>query len=386
VVTVAAVIAVTAAAPRASHAQKAASGTLVVLAPRGSAVAGAAIEVDGELVGEAPGELEVDVGPHQVVLLVDGDLVFEEWIQMEPGGRVVIEPTIEGLPDEEDLSTESADESAGAGADDAANGSFADVAPGAGDANRRLAGTVDTARLGLFAGLELSGRSFEYAGVTTGNLRPYDVFGVSFVRLGAEAFPLRRGPLRHVGVAASYGRAFGLDSEVCEAGGDPPDCEDGAPPASVDTRWTELDLGVRGRFAIADGVLLGAGLSYGAVAFEFGTAGAATEQAPGVDYRFVRVASSARYASGLYAVFGGAALLHLLAADGVAERFSEVGMSGVELGAGVARRVDRRFEIRFGANYRRFNYAITSQPTDLYRATGAVDQLFGVTLGVAFVH
>ncbi|WP_437815714.1 hypothetical protein [Sorangium sp. So ce1078] len=224
--------------------------------------------------------------------------------------------------------------------------------------------------------LEIAGRTLSYSDLLSGNLRTYEVLGVPMPSLHAELYPLARGALpvlRDLGIALSYARAIGLDSE-------------GAAGASVSTSWSRLHAGVRGRYRLAGptGPVLFAGGGLCWTDFDVESTGDPSRDAASVSYVALRLGVDGRFPVGPVALEAGGGYQAPLSMGALASHFREPSAGGVDLRVAVAVPFAPGLDVRAGASYTRFFYDFDSEPGDPYIAGGALDQLFGAHLGVAY--
>lgn len=243
---------------------------------------------------------------------------------------------------------------------------------------RRGGGAVGTALAVVGVDLELAGRSLSYSDLLSENLRDYHVLGVPMPSIRGELFPLARSGLpvaRDLGVALSYARALGLDSE-------------GPDGSSVPTSWNRLHAGLRARFRPAGDagpiVFADAGLRF--TDFEFDTEGELSRETASVSYLALRLGVDGRIPAGPVAIEAGAGYQAPLSTGELASRFRAPSAGGVDLRAALAVPFAAGFEARAGASYTRFFYDFDSEPEDVYIAGGALDQLFNVHAGVAYAY
>ncbi|WP_437601000.1 hypothetical protein WMF28_05410 [Sorangium sp. So ce590] len=224
--------------------------------------------------------------------------------------------------------------------------------------------------------LEIAGRTLSYSDLLSGNLRTYEVLGVPMPSLRAELYPLARSALpvlRDLGIALSYARAIGLDSE-------------GAAGAGVSTSWSRLHAGLRGRYRPAGrtGPVLFAGGGLCWTDFDVELTGDPSRDAASVSYLALRLGVDGRFPVGPVALEAGGGYQAPLSMGALASHFREPSAGGVDLRVAVAVPFAPGLEARAGASYTRFFYDFDSEPGDPYIAGGALDQLFGAHLGVAY--
>jgi hypothetical protein len=240
---------------------------------------------------------------------------------------------------------------------------------------------------GVELGFGVLGRTFVYADRGTANLRDYSLWAApsSFVR--AEAWPTVFFPrlpfdLGLVGGAAS---AFALRSTI-----------DGA---RIPTSWTRWDVGIAARVGIPRGSAR-VTLAYGRDRFAFSTSDVVFYELPQVDYAYVRLGGDARIALWRFAALASVGWRFALlgSRDGIqrdtlTERFSHATLGGVDVQLGAAlpllplfrQRWLRGLELRATLEWTRWFYAMHPALGDEYVAGGALDHMFGLRLGAAWV-
>lgn len=341
------------------------TGTVVVDVPAGSAAVGADVVVDGEAVGTAPGEFEVEVGPHVVEIVVRGQPKQEEWIEVTEGEPTRIAAAIAAR-------TREADTDVDAHADKAGGKRRTDRDAGRGGAAARSRGAARAQWLAE-AGMTFAGRHFGYGGaMQTPNLRPYDADFVPAVHVAVELYPVGRGFLRGLGAVGRYDRAVAVTSETSE----------GVP---VDTAWTQFAAGARYRTRVS-GATVGVGAAYGQIDVSFDPAALPADEAPSAGYKFVEFAVDGRADVGGVALFGGVAGLWVVDAGPTAARFRGASAFGAAAHAGVAVPVAPHLEARASVRYDRFALTFAAEPGDTHVADGATDHLYGLLLGAAFYY
>lgn len=245
----------------------------------------------------------------------------------------------------------------------------------------------DHSAVGVEAGLGVLGRTFAYADRGTPNLRDYSAWGVAapYARLDVwPTFLIKKFPL-DLGLVGGVATSAGLRSTI-----------DGD---RVPTSWTRWDLGVALRASIPYGSAR-LGVSVGRDRFAFGASDALAYELPQVDYTYVRVGADVRGRFGWAVVTSaiGYRFVPLGARDGtqvdtVNGRFPRSTAGGVDLQLGVALPLyyltrDRGFrgvEVRTTFEWTRWFHSMHPQLGDEYVAGGALDHMFGVRFGVAWV-
>ncbi len=241
--------------------------------------------------------------------------------------------------------------------------------------------------VGLELGLGLLGRTFVYADRGTANLRDYSLYGAPTSYVRAEAWPSLLAPRLpfDLGVVGGASTAFGSKSTI-----------DGA---RIGNAWTRWDVGLAARVRIPRGSAR-VSLAYGRDRFAFSTSDVVFYELPQVDYAYVRVGADARVGLGRFAALAslGWRFAVLGSRDGtqretISDRFSHSTVGGIDVQLGAAlplwpllrQRGLRGLELRAALEWTRWFYAMHPQLGDEYVAGGALDHMFGLRLGAAWV-
>jgi hypothetical protein len=237
--------------------------------------------------------------------------------------------------------------------------------------------------LGVFAAFDLGGRFFDFSDGLSSNLRDYDVFGAPGIALAAEVYPMAGldvPVVQGLGLVGDFRIALGLGSET----------KDGQ---AVDTSWNRFDVGLAFHQPLAKqhrigdkAVVLGARGTFGRDAFALAATGKLGDEAPGVEYLFIRGGFDAIFPAGplLLELHGG--YLGALSAGSVYERMRGSSIGGVDLSGGLTVPIALGFEARLTGEYIRWFYDFDPRADDRYVAGGAVDQYVHLELGPAYVY
>lgn len=236
--------------------------------------------------------------------------------------------------------------------------------------------------LSVFAGFDLGGRFFNFSDGLTSNLRDYDVFGAPGIALAAEVYPMAMLDtpfVQGLGIVGDFRIALGLGSETTNG-------------TQVDTSWNRFDVGLRFRQALAKqtkpgdkAVVLGVRGTFGRDAFILDATGALGDEAPGVEYFFLRGGIDATFPAGplLLGLSGG--YLGSLDSGSVYERMRGSSVGGIDLAGSITLPIALGFEARLSGEYIRWFYDFDPRADDTYVAGGAVDQYVHLELGPAYV-
>ncbi len=325
-------------------------GTLLVRADEGAPeVDGASVRIDGEEVGEAPGPLEVPVGPHHVEIVKDGYEPYQAWIEVGQDEGVPILATLERdpdapIPDEPEVA----------------------VTPPAPAPPIVIAG----------GGLVFAGRSFSYDNPQTGNLRPYDAGGVPLAHVSMELFPLSRTQnrwLAGLSLAARGAWAFPVDSST----------DDGE---ILGTTWNEYDIAARALFPVTTTVRAGIEGAHGRARFGFDSVGELADEVPDVEYRYARIGAVAGTLVDRYDLRASASYVGPYEQGETADRFRDATVWGLALEASAGMPIAPGVDARVSTHYARYAYSLEAGEGDSHRADGGVDNYFGLSLGAFFSY
>lgn len=371
--------------------ERAEMGEVRVISKKRDVLNGAAIFVDGKEVGTVPDTISVEAGTRQIEVKKEGFANFDEWVEVEPDGAVVVKAfarATESASDDtsgDDVEADDleGDDLEGGDSDDLEGGSGTQVAvvgvntetaPITKKASRpgRPRGSVLVLRLGV----DFGGRVFKYSNPQTQNLRPYSAFGIPIGRAEAELYPLgfmSNAIARGLGITGSFGFGAPLKSEADVNG----------TPTSVDTAWRDWSVGGRFRVAPSPTLSLAFGGAYGKMSFNFKDEGGDLEgEVPDVDYNQTTLSLDieTKATESVTVVLGGRFIL-LSGFGELGERFrieSSLGLGGLA-------RVDVALTDRFDLVLR-FAYQIASLTLEMsdpaFMADGGTDQILGGMLGL----
>ncbi|MBO6936651.1 MAG: hypothetical protein JJ863_16885 [Deltaproteobacteria bacterium] len=188
----------------------------------------------------------------------------------------------------------------------------------------------------------------------------------------------------HIGIEASYERAFGIDSVPAD-----PDDDRVFP-----TRSQEWLVGLRGRFPY-ERHYFSLGLGYGSHLFVIEPSGPAVAgrgnlpEIPRTEYDFLRIHAEAMLAvaGGFHVTVGGGYRV-VFSAGGIEDEvwFPDASVGGVEADIVLGYQLDNGLVIRLGFDWRRYFYSMNVGLTSPWIAGGALDQYLGGSLGIAYRH
>ncbi len=222
--------------------------------------------------------------------------------------------------------------------------------------------------------IEAGSRHFAYVDRLTATLRPYDLFAAPLASLRVEVLPFVRSAsalIEGLGLEGEYSRAFAISS--ADAGG-----------TSVSTTWQNFHADVRELVAIGPVVLAGAHAGFGSIDFSFDEPLGSGAELPSVGYRFVRAGLDGRVTLRDFSIYAGASYLAVLSTGAIGSLFPHGSTGGLDATAGLLWPVARHVELSFELAYTRFFYSLHPVPGDANVAGGALDEMAGASLGLAY--
>lgn len=331
---------------------KKAMGVIVVDAPKG-----AAITVDDTDEGKAPQRVEVEAGGHHVVLTQNGKPVFDDFVDVDVGVDVPIEPK-SSAPDPTDGEN---------------------VLEQKAEPPKKA---HDPWVFGLLA-IDVGFRKFTYSGTKPGmtsKLREEDESGEVLAGPALEIYPMAIAGLDVAkGLAIVFRYQYGLNSQKVAATGFVGD---------VTTFWQSLEFSAKYKWVFFDQLAVEAGLGYVRDTYRFNGMDNDILLVPDADYQALRIGVRAAYLADV----GGTkvepylVLEPRLVTDGgnLKSRFMGGSVTGLHGALGVL--------AHFGAITAKLEGAISSYSWDLtpggsdYQATGASDSIKYVAFGVGYTY
>lgn len=229
------------------------------------------------------------------------------------------------------------------------------------------AAIVASSWLDIELAVDAAGRQFEYDNGIAPARRISRSVPLPGMTIAAHVFPLAalRGAARDIGLIACVQRVF--------------------PATVVDIVPTELAIGGQARVHPwgRTGTLLNISFAYAITTFD--STGPAAEGLPSVSYRAVRVALDTRIPLGRVAVLAGAAFREPLAPQSISTEFYHPAGHGADATLGLGWMAVRGLEARLVAHAQRYWFAFRPPAGALFDAGYAIDDVFGLRLGLAFV-
>lgn len=244
--------------------------------------------------------------------------------------------------------------------------------------SKRTPHVYGTSLFGLGVAFEMGGRHVAFTDAVTANIRPYDVLGAPMIAAAAELYPAAPTGitvLKNIGLTGRFSMALGLGSST--KGGE-----------AVSNTWLRFRGGLKWRFLPGSdtGPVLALTGELGMDTFSFDNAGDLAGEVPAVEYQYLRAGGEMRLPLGPLAFELGGGYRGLLGVGETGGRFTGANAMAFDGLVGVAVPLPAGFEVRLSGDYTRVFYAFAPVPGDEYVAGGAVDEMLGARLGVAYVY
>ncbi len=250
--------------------------------------------------------------------------------------------------------------------------------PPAAETSTREKNLMSTALFAASLGVEIGGRRFTYSDPITSNTRDYDVFGAPMPAVAVEIYPGAGTTIpfiKDLGLTGSFARAFGISSATKSG-------------TKLGTTWMRFGGGLRARFRPGSptGPVIGVNGGINFTSFIFDGSATLATSTPDVKYMALRGGLDARIPFWRMALLLDAGYDGPLSAGPVYDRFNGSTVGGVDFGAGLAILLAAGFEARLTGHYTRYFYSFDPVPGNKYVAGGALDELFGIGIGVAYAY
>ncbi len=221
-------------------------------------------------------------------------------------------------------------------------------------------------------------RQLQYSDPWAGRLRPYLAPGLAVYSVGAEVYPgasTNIEVLKDVGVVGRYAGSLGVESETSDG-------------QKVKGSFQRYAFGLRARVPTGDRKtrpLVGLEGTYGIWNYAFTGTDEAVDEAPSVQYRFVRAGADARFPFGSFALLAGAGYMNIWSAGTLSDRFPRLTVAGVDALGGGSLSVASTIELRALLTYARFFSSANPEPGADYIAGGTLDQYVILTFGASTI-
>lgn len=243
----------------------------------------------------------------------------------------------------------------------------------------RVKHVVATELFEVGVAFEMGGRHMTFSDPISQNIRPYDVLGVPMISASASVYPAAGTGikvLKDIGIAGRFAMAFGLTSSTKSG------------QEAIGTSFLRFRAGLRWRFVPGSekGPVLAITGDYGQDTFAFNNAGDLAGSVPTVEYSYLRAGGEVRLPIGPLALELGGGYRGLLGVGETGGRFRDGSALAFDGFVGFAVPLPAGIEARLSGDYTRVFYAFHPEIGDAYVAGGAVDEMLGARLGVAYVY
>ena len=240
--------------------------------------------------------------------------------------------------------------------------------------------TVDFTNASVIAeaGAGVGRRQLQYSDPWAGRLRPYEAPGIAVYSVGAELYPgasTNIEVLKDVGLVGRFAGSLPVESETADG-------------QKVKGSFQRYALGFRARIPTGDrkkSALIGVEATYGLWNYAFTGTDEAVDEAPSVQYKYVRAGADARIPFGPWALLAGAGYMNVASAGMLSERFPNLTVSGVDALGGGTYAIAPPVELRLLVTYSRFFSSANPEPGADYIAGGTLDQFVILTLGASTI-
>jgi len=244
-----------------------------------------------------------------------------------------------------------------------------------GKTSKRATGFT-TATVIADAAVGVGRRQLQYSDPWAGRLRPYLAPGIAVYSIGAEVYPgasTNIEVLKDVGLVGRYAGSLAVESDTVDG-------------QKVRGTFQRYAFGLRARVPTGDRKtrpLIGLEATYGIWNYAFTGTDEAVDEAPSVQYRYVRAGADARFPFGPWSLFAGAGYMNISSAGMLSERFPNLAVAGVDAMGGGSYAVMSPIELRLLVTYSRFFSSANPEPGADYIAGGTLDQYVVLTLGAS---
>jgi hypothetical protein len=222
-------------------------------------------------------------------------------------------------------------------------------------------------------------RSLDYINPVSGPLRPYRAPAIGVYSIGGEIYPAASSGInvaKDIGLVARVANSLALETKS----------EDGTQTARA--LFWRYSVGLRGRILAGktkESPLIGLEGTYGVWSFLFGGDPELVDEAPPVQYRYLRAGADVRVPLGVFTLLGGAGYMNVLSAGPWTDRFPNARIFGVDATIGGTYPVMPWVDVRLALTYARIFSNTHADVDGPYVAAGAVDQYVMGNLGVSAI-
>lgn len=228
------------------------------------------------------------------------------------------------------------------------------------------------------AAVGIARRQLQYSDPWVGRLRPYLAGGIGVYSIGAEVYPgasTNIEVLKDIGLVGRYAGSLAVESATSDG-------------QSVRASFQRYAFGLRGRIPTGDrktSPLIGVEGTYGIWNYAFSGTDQAVDEAPSVQYRYVRAGADARIPFGSLTLLAGAGYMNISSAGMLSDRFPQLTVAGVDAMGGGTYAVMPSIDVRLLLTYSRFFSSANPEPGADYIAGGTLDQYVILTLGASTI-
>jgi hypothetical protein len=222
-------------------------------------------------------------------------------------------------------------------------------------------------------------RSLDYINPVYGPLRPYRAPAIGVYSIGGEIYPAASSGInvaKDIGLVGRVANSLALESKSA----------DGTQTARA--LFWRYAVGLRGRILAGktkESPLIGVEGTYGVWSFLFGGDPELVDEAPPVQYRYLRAGADVRVPLGVFSLLGGAGYMNVLSAGPWTERFPNARIFGLDATIGGTYPVMPWMDVRLALTYARIFSNTHADQDGTYVAAGALDRYVMGNLGVSAI-
>jgi hypothetical protein len=340
---------------------------------------GASIQINGHEKGKCPAHVEVDPGGVQVIIKLGGKTLFEDFVDVDAGAEKQLELTgggggkgsdDEGSKGSDDDSKGSDDD--GKGSDDDGKGS----GDGSGGSVTKPAETGPRARfINAQVVVDVGWRRFAYENPVATLPATEQEDGQVIAGPQIELWPAELAHSQHLRGLSILARAEFKLNQL--------DVTDGTTGMVIGkTYWGSYEGSVRNRWSF-DSVAVEAGAGYVRDQVQYDTDSASLGKLPSADYQSIRIGGRALLREGALEPYLSAETRIVMSGGDLQNRFTNASATGLRAAIGAALTQGALFG-RIELSYLRYSWTFPAGMNTM--ATGATDQLFGLSFNVGYLY
>ena len=337
---------------------------------------GASIQINGHEKGKCPAHVEVEPGGVQVIVKLGGKTLFEDFVDVDAGAEKQLELT--GTPKDGGGGDDSGDDGKGSD-DDGGKGSDDDGGKGSGDHGGDITKPAETGPRSRFINaqvvVDVGWRRFQYENPVATLPATEEEDGQVIAGPQVELWPAELAHSQHLRGLSILARAEFKLNQL--------DVKDGTTGMTIGkTYWGSYEASVRNRWSF-ESAAVEASAGYVRDQVQYDTDSASLGKLPSADYQSIRIGVRGLLRAGALEPYLAAETRIVMSGGDLQNRFTNASATGLRGALGVALTSGALFG-RVELSYLRYSW--TYPPDVNTMATGATDQLFGLSLNVGYLY